>query len=87
MVHFTAILDNGEKVSLGGIACTDQQEIYGGMQRIIQCDVKDKMYIKAIEITAETAFDVIPKWHLGQGGKSWIFSDEIVIDYADDREK
>jgi hypothetical protein len=24
---------------------------------------------------------------LGQGGKSWIFSDEIVIEYADDREK
>ena len=87
MVHFTAVLENGEKVPLGSIACTDQQEIYGGMQRIIQCDVKDKMYIKAIEITAETAFDVIPKWHLGQGGKSWIFADEIVIDYADDREK
>ncbi len=87
MVHFTAILDNGERINLGDVSCTDQQDVYGGMQRLIHCDVKDKMYIKAIEIEAETAFDVIPSWHLGQGGKSWIFADEIVIDYADDREK
>jgi hypothetical protein len=74
-------------VDLGSVKCTDEQSVYGGMQRVISIDIKDKMYIQSIEITAETAFDVIPDWHLGHGGKSWIFADEVLIEYADDREK
>jgi hypothetical protein len=80
-------LADGKRVELGVVNCTDEQSVYGSMQRIISLDVKDKMYIQSIEITAETAFDVIPDWHLGHGGKSLIFTDEILIEYADDREK
>ncbi len=86
-VRFAAILADGKKVELGSVDCTNEQNVYGSMQRLISLNIKDKMYIQSIEITAETAFDVIPDWHLGHGGKSWIFADEILIEYADDREK
>lgn len=33
-----------------------------------------------VKIIAYPAFDVIPKWHLGAGGKPWIFADEIIIE-------
>lgn len=38
---------------------------------------KECRYIKVI---AKPAFDSIPNWHLGAGGKPWIFADEIIIE-------
>jgi predicted alpha-1,2-mannosidase len=32
-----------------------------------------------VRIEAMPAFDAIPNWHLGAGGKPWIFADEIMI--------
>jgi hypothetical protein len=32
-----------------------------------------------IKVIAYPAFDVIPNWHLGAGGKPWIFADEVII--------
>jgi len=27
-----------------------------------------------------TNFGIIPDWHLGEGGKAWLFVDEIIIE-------
>lgn len=32
-----------------------------------------------LRISAKPAFEIIPKWHLGSGGKPWIFVDEIMV--------
>jgi hypothetical protein len=32
-----------------------------------------------VKVIAKPAFDIIPSWHLGAGGKPWIFADEIII--------
>jgi hypothetical protein len=32
-----------------------------------------------VKVIAKPAFDVIPSWHLGAGGKPWIFADEVII--------
>lgn len=36
--------------------------------------------IRYIKIIAQPAFEIIPSWHLGAGGKPWIFADEIIIE-------
>lgn len=35
-----------------------------------------------IKVTADQQFATIPQWHLGAGGSSWIFMDEILVDKA-----
>jgi hypothetical protein len=35
--------------------------------------------MRYVKIVAKPAFDVIPSWHLGAGGKPWIFVDEVVV--------
>jgi len=32
-----------------------------------------------VKVIAKPAFDVIPSWHLGAGGKPWIFVDEVIV--------
>jgi hypothetical protein len=32
-----------------------------------------------VKVIAKPAFDVIPSWHLGAGGKPWIFADEVIV--------
>jgi hypothetical protein len=32
-----------------------------------------------VKVIAKPAFDVIPNWHLGAGGKPWIFADEVIV--------
>ena len=32
-----------------------------------------------VKIILSPAFEEIPEWHLGAGGKPWIFADEIII--------
>ncbi len=32
-----------------------------------------------VMLVVKPAFDIIPNWHLGAGGKPWIFADEIII--------
>jgi predicted alpha-1,2-mannosidase len=39
----------------------------------------DLTQVKYVKIIATPAFDQIPNWHLGAGGKPWIFADEIII--------
>jgi hypothetical protein len=36
--------------------------------------------IRYIKVVAQPAFETIPSWHLGAGGKPWIFADEIIIE-------
>ena len=39
----------------------------------------DLSQVKYVQIIATPAFEKIPDWHLGAGGKPWIFADEIII--------
>jgi predicted alpha-1,2-mannosidase len=36
--------------------------------------------VRYVKVVAQTAFEIIPSWHLGAGGKPWIFADEIIIE-------
>jgi len=40
-------------------------------------DVSQVKYVKCV---AMPAFDKIPEWHLGAGGKPWIFCDELIVE-------
>lgn len=86
-VQFYGTYPDGREVLLGEIKETAEQQVYGPMQKVIRFDIDKKSYFKSIRISAQTAFDVIPAWHLGQGGKSWIFADEILFEEANDLEK
>jgi predicted alpha-1,2-mannosidase len=33
-----------------------------------------------VKIIAKPAFESIPNWHLGAGGKPWIFADEVIVE-------
>ncbi len=86
-VKFYGTYPDGRETLLGEVSCTDEQQVYGPMQKVIRFEIRNKSYFKSIRISAQTAFDVIPNWHLGQGGKSWIFADEIIFEEANDVEK
>ena len=71
----------GEWIKLGQVECTDQTQVYGNMTKKLKIDVlnfKSVSYQK-IKIVGHSAFETIPDWHLGKGGKVWIFADEIEI--------
>jgi hypothetical protein len=40
----------------------------------------DVSAVKYVKCVALPSFDKIPEWHLGVGGKPWIFLDEIIIE-------
>ncbi len=40
----------------------------------------DVSAVKYVKCVAVPAFDKIPEWHLGVGGKPWVFLDEIIIE-------
>jgi hypothetical protein len=40
----------------------------------------DVSAVKYIKCVALPAFDKIPEWHLGVGGKPWIFLDELIVE-------
>lgn len=86
-VQYYGITADGKETFLGEVNCVDEQQVYGPMQKVIKLSLQDKAYYSSIRVHAETAFQVIPSWHLGQGGKSWIFADEIIFEEADDKEK
>jgi hypothetical protein len=86
-VQYYGITADGKETYLGEVKCVDEQQVYGPMQKVIKLSLQDKAYYSSIRVHAETAFQVIPSWHLGQGGKSWIFADEIIFEEADDKEK
>jgi hypothetical protein len=33
-----------------------------------------------VKVIAKPAFESIPSWHLGAGGKPWIFADEVIVE-------
>lgn len=47
--------------------------------RVKELTTEVNQVCRYIRIIAHPAFDQIPSWHLGAGGKPWIFADEIVI--------
>jgi hypothetical protein len=44
--------------------------------------VKTTGQYRFVKVVAEQKFNRIPDWHLGAGGSSWIFLDEIVFDFV-----
>jgi len=60
----------------GNAKPTTDSKAYGGLLEDI--GVKGTGSARYISVTAEQ-FGVCPDWHLGAGGKTWIFADEIIL--------
>jgi predicted alpha-1,2-mannosidase len=72
---------NGDWVKLGQVECTDQIQVYGNMTKELSIDLFQFKAIpyQKIKLVGHSAFETIPDWHLGKGGKVWIFADEITV--------
>lgn len=61
----------------GAIDITEyQKETQSSTREFTQNLRASGRYVKLI---AKPAFETIPNWHLGAGGKPWIFADEIIV--------
>ena len=54
-----------------------QRNFKGSLQKDFKLNVKN-LKARYIKIKAEN-YGICPDWHLGAGGKTWIFVDEITI--------
>ncbi|MFM2227724.1 MAG: hypothetical protein RL664_1067 [Bacteroidota bacterium] len=64
---------------------TAQQRVEGPQMHEYTATFNDKYKgdvsaVKYVKCVALPAFDKIPEWHLGVGGKPWIFLDELVVE-------
>ena len=61
----------------GAIDITEYQKEVAPSSREFTTNLRGSArYVKVI---AMPAFETIPNWHLGAGGKPWIFADEVVV--------
>jgi hypothetical protein len=65
--------------------CTAQQRVEGPQMHEYTTTFNDKYKgdvsaVKYVKCVALPSFDKIPEWHLGAGGKPWIFLDELVVE-------
>lgn len=76
-VRFYTSVDGEKFTETGVVANTFPDDVYGGYtQDYAVAPEKDARYIK---ITAPN-YGHCPDWHLGAGGQSWLFADEIIIE-------
>lgn len=61
----------------GKVLANFPDNIEGSLQKDFELNVKN-LKARYIKIKAEN-YGVCPDWHLGAGGKTWIFVDEITI--------
>jgi hypothetical protein len=64
---------------------TAQQRVEGPQMHEYTATFNDKYKgdvsaVKYVKCVALPAFDKIPEWHLGVGGKPWIFLDELIVE-------
>lgn len=76
-IEFMLSHDGKTFAPAGAIDITEYQKDATPSTREFKRDLRGSArYVKVI---AKPAFETIPSWHLGSGGKPWIFVDEILL--------
>ena len=70
-------LDDKNYTYQGKVLAKFPDNIEGSLQKDFKLNIKN-LKARYIKIKAEN-YGVCPDWHLGAGGKTWIFVDEITI--------
>ncbi len=69
---------DGEKYNYqGNVLANFPDNIEGSLQKDFTLNIKN-LKARYIKIKAEN-YGICPKWHLGAGGKTWVFVDELTI--------
>ena len=55
---------------------SDQQ--YGSFIQDLECQLDEAILCRYVKVEAVN-YGPCPEWHLGKGGKTWLFLDEITI--------
>ena len=76
-VDYWSSLDGENYTYQGKVLANFPDNIEGSLQKDFKLNVKN-LKAKYIKIKAEN-YGICPDWHLGAGGKTWIFVDEITI--------
>jgi hypothetical protein len=76
-VDYWTSLDDKNYTYQGKVLANFPDNIEGSLQKDFKLNVKN-LKARYIKIKAEN-YGICPDWHLGAGGKTWIFVDEITI--------
>jgi hypothetical protein len=76
-VNYWSSIDGKNYTYQGKVLANFPDSIEGSMQKDFELNVTN-LNARYIKIKAEN-YGVCPDWHLGAGGKTWIFVDEITI--------
>ncbi|BDS11603.1 GH92 family glycosyl hydrolase [Aureispira anguillae] len=70
---------DGQNFSLmGEVLCDFPDNEYGAFTKDFSFKPSQNMHTRYIKIVAEN-YGNCPDWHLGAGGKTWVFADEILV--------
>lgn len=71
--------DDGEKFTLAGtVKCDFPDNEYGAFTQNFVLDLEKTTQSRYVKIVAQN-YGLCPKWHLGAGGATWVFADEITV--------
>ena len=76
-VDYWSSLDGENYTYQGKVLANFPDNIEGSLQKDFKLNIKN-LKARYIKIKAEN-YGICPDWHLGAGGKTWIFVDEITI--------
>ena len=76
-VDYWTSLDGENYTYQGKVLANFPDNIEGSLQKDFKFNVRN-LKARYIKIKAEN-YGICPDWHLGAGGKTWIFVDEITI--------
>ena len=76
-VEYWSSLDGENYDYLGKINTETPENIEGSFHKDIQLEING-IKTRYVKIKAKN-YGICPEWHLGAGGKTWIFVDEIII--------
>lgn len=75
-VRFSVSLDGSEWQDLGSVASPLSDRDFGA--NVFQFRIVRRARARFVRVSAES-YGKLPSWHLGAGGDSWIFADELVV--------
>ena len=71
---------NGRSFSkMGTVECNFPDNEYGAFTKNFTFAPPQSMQARYVKIGAHN-YGVCPKWHLGDGGTTWVFADEITVE-------
>ena len=76
-VDYWTSIDGEKYIYQGKVLANYPDNIEGSLQKDFKLNIKN-LKTRYIKIKAQN-YGICPEWHLGAGGKTWIFVDEIII--------